>query len=65
MNITATPVAYEIYDDDAKMLLATVTMFDEGGSEVVIKSINNATSWQEVSRAVFLALKQMHPKDTA
>jgi len=63
MTITSTPVAYEIHDD--KELVATVTMFDEGASEVVIKGVNNATSWQEVSRAVFLALKAMHPEDKA
>jgi len=63
MTITSTPVAYEIHDD--KELVATVTMFDEGASEVVIKGVNNATSWQEVSRAVFLALKSMHPEDKA
>ena len=65
MNITATPVAFEIYDEDSKTLVASVKMFDEGASEVVIKGVNNATSWQEVSRAVFLALKAMHPEDEA
>ena len=63
MTIIATPVAYEIHDE--RMLVATITMADEGGSEVVIKGINNPSSWQEVSRAVFLALKQMHPEDKA
>lgn len=65
MTITAHPVGFEIYDDDSKLLVATVKMFDEGASEVEIKGVNNATSWQDVSRAVFLALKQMHPEDTA
>lgn len=65
MTATAHPVAYEIYDDQDKTLLATVKMFDESASEVEIKSVHNATSWQEVSRAVFLALKTMHPDDKA
>lgn len=63
MTFTAHPVAYEIYDD--KELAAKVTMFDEGASEVVIQSMHNASTWQELSRAIFLALKEMHPEDKA
>ena len=63
--ITATPTAYEIHDDGAKELLAKITMFDEGGSEAFIKTVNNPSSWQELSRAIFLALKSMHPEDKA
>ena len=61
--ITSTPVKFEIYDNQE--LVATVTMFDEGASEVVIKSCHNHDSWQEVSRAIYLALKTMHGKDAA
>jgi len=63
MTITSTPVAYEIHDD--KELVATVTMFDEGASEVVIKGVNNATSWHELSAHIYNALRTMHPEDKA
>ena len=62
MNITSTPTSYEIYDD--KTLLATITMFDEGGSTVVIQSVNNATSWSELSEHIYNALRIMHPETT-
>lgn len=61
MTITSTPTSYEIYDD--KTLLATITMFDEGGSEVVIKGVNNATSWSELSAHIYNALRIMHPEN--
>jgi hypothetical protein len=62
MSITSTPTSYEIYDD--KMLLATITMFDEGGSEVVIKGVNNAESWHELSAHIYNALRIMHQEVT-
>ena len=37
----------------------------ESASEVVIQSMHNASTWQELSRAIFLALKEMHPEDKA
>lgn len=58
--MTATPVAYEIHSD--RDLVATVTMFDEGASEVVIKGVNNAQSWQELADAIYMALCNMHPE---
>ena len=62
MTITSTPTSYEIYDD--KKLLAMITMFDEGGSKVVIKGVNNATSWSELSAHIYDALRIMHPEVT-
>ena len=62
MSITSTPTSYEIYED--KTLLATITMFDEGGSEVTIKGVNNATSWSELSAHIYDALRIMHPEVT-
>lgn len=64
MTITSTPTSYEIYDDDAKMLLAKITMFDEGASEVEIHGVNNATSWSELSAHIYDALRIMHPEVT-
>lgn len=61
MSLTSTPTSYEIYDE-CKLLIATITMFDEGASEVVIKGVNNATSWQELSQAIYESLKIMHPE---
>ena len=64
MTITSTPTSYEIYDDDAKMLLAKITMFDEGASEVEIHGVYNATSWSELSAHIYDALRIMHPEVT-
>ena len=61
--ITSFPVAFEIYDE--KELIAKISMFDEGASSVEIMAVNNPSSWQEVSRAIFFALKAMHPEDKA
>lgn len=62
MSITSTPTSYEIYE--GKTLLATITMFDEGGSEITIKGVNNATSWSELSAHIYDALRIMHPEVT-
>ena len=59
--ITATPTSYEIYDDDAKEMLAKIVMFDEGASNVEITTEVDPASWPELSAAIFAALKQMHP----
>jgi len=56
--ITATPVKYEIYED--KELLATIDMFDEGGSTIEIKSVHNHRSWHELSMVIYNALRNMH-----
>ncbi len=56
--ITSTITAIEIHDDDTH--LANVTMFDEGAAEVSIKSVVNASSWHELSNAIFVALKSMN-----
>ena len=63
MTITVTPIAYEIHGD--KQLVATITMFDEGGSEVVIKGVNNANSWAELQLHIYNALRAMHPEGKA
>jgi len=56
--ITATPVKYEIYDGTE--LLAVIDMFDEGGSTIEIKAIQNNTSWPELSSVIQDALETMH-----
>jgi len=56
--ITATPVKYEIYDGTE--LLAVIDMFDEGGSHIEIKAIQNHTSWGELSSVIQDALETMH-----
>jgi len=56
--ITATPVKYEIYDGTE--LLATIDMFDEGGSTIEIKAMQNHTSWHELSSVIQDALETMH-----
>lgn len=59
--ITATPTSYEIYDDDAQLMLAKIVMFDEGASSVEIVTVVDPASWPELSAAILDALKQMHP----
>ncbi len=61
MSITSTPTSCEIYE--GKTLLATITMFDEGGSEVTIKGVNNAASWHELSAHIYNVLRIMHPEE--
>lgn len=58
--ITITPTSYEIHDD--KELVATVIMFDEGGSTIEIKHVHDAVSWPEIAAAVHTALTAMHPE---
>ena len=61
--ITATPVKFEIHE--ATETLAVITMFDEGGSGVEIKTIVDPASWRELSTVIAAAPEQMHPtKDT-
>jgi len=55
--IISTPTRFEIHQD--RELIATVTMFDEGGSEVETKQIQNASSWKELSNSIFDALTKM------
>lgn len=56
-NEYAAQVAEEV------LLLATITMFDEGGSEVTIKGVNNAALWHELSAHIYNALRIMHPEE--
>jgi len=56
--ITATPVKYEIYDGTE--LLAVIDMFDEGGSHIEIKTIQNHNSWVELSAVIRRSLEAMH-----
>jgi len=56
--ITATPVKYEIYED--KELLAVIDMFDEGGSTIEIRAMQNHNSWTELSAVIYNALRNMH-----
>jgi len=58
--ITATPTSFEFHD--GQELLATATMFDEGGSEIEIKQIQNAATWAELAGAIQFALQKMHPE---
>jgi len=56
--IIATPVKYEIYDGTE--LLAVIDMFDEGGSHIEIKAIQNHTSWVDLSNVIYNSLLKMH-----
>lgn len=57
--ITATPTSYEIYDESE--LLAKIQMFDEGASNVEIRTIVDSQSWVILSKAILEALQVMHP----
>jgi len=56
--ITATPVKYEIHEGED--LLAVIDMFDEGGSHIEIKAMQNHTSWVDLSTVIYNALRNMH-----
>jgi len=57
--ITATPVKFEIYDGEE--WLATLDMFDEGGSHIEIKTVVAPANWPELSSVIQDALELMHP----
>jgi hypothetical protein len=59
MSYTATPVEFEIYDEDAKMLVAKVTMVDEGGATIELKSCFDRTTFDAIVPSLQYALSAM------
>ena len=57
--ITATPTVFELFDEID--MLAKIEMFDEGGSNLTVKTVVAPANWPELSDAIFAALKLMHP----
>lgn len=60
--ITSTPTEYELYDDEAQQLLATIKAFDADCSNVEITTVVDAGSWGPLALAISNALLVMHPK---
>lgn len=63
MTITATPTVFELHEETE--FVARIEMFDEGASQVTIKTLVDGSSWKELSEAIQGALDQMHPRETA
>jgi len=59
MIYTATPTEFEIYDEEAKMLVAKVSMFDEGCANVEISSVVNRARFDALVPAIQQALSAM------
>jgi hypothetical protein len=59
MTYTAIPVEFEIYDEDAKKLMAKVTMFDEGGATIEMKSVFDRTTFDAIVPSLQYALSAM------
>jgi hypothetical protein len=59
MTYTATPVEFEIYDEDAKMMVAKVTMVDEGGATIELKRCLDRTTFDAIVPSLQYALSAM------
>jgi hypothetical protein len=59
MTYTATPTVFEIHDDDAKMFVARVSMFDEGGATIELKSCFDRTTFDAIVPSLQYALSAM------
>ena len=59
MTYTVTPVEFEIHDDDSKMLIAKVVMFDEGGATIELKSCFDRTTFDAIVPSLQHALSAM------
>lgn len=60
MTYTVTPVEFEIHDEDEKMLVAKVTMFDEGGATIELKSCFDRTTFDAIVPSLQYALSAMN-----
>jgi hypothetical protein len=59
MTYTATPVEFEIYHEEAKMRVAKVTMFDEGGATIELHGVFDRTTFDAIVPSLQHALSAM------
>ena len=59
MTYIVTPTEFEIYESDSKVLAAKVSIFDEGGANIEIKTVANRTSFDLLVPAIQHALSAM------
>ena len=59
MIYIATPTVFEIHDDETKELAARVSMFDEGGATIELKSCFDRRSFDAIVPSLQYALSAM------
>ena len=60
-GMTLAPSRFECTDDATDDLIFTVQAFDLECSTVEIKTVVTPESWEEISKLVLKALRQIHP----
>ena len=64
MNYSLYPMKYDIIDEDAHSLCASIECNDELTSVVkLLDKVHTAESFEELSVKIIEALKLMHPKE--
>jgi len=59
MALKVFPTEFEIYDDEAKLVLGTIKAFDEVSLDVEIKQIMSSKDMQELA-TVMEKIEQLH-----
>ena len=60
MTYTATPTVFEIHDDETHEFVARVSMFDEGGATIELKSCFDRRSFDAIVPSLQYALSAMN-----
>ena len=60
MTYTATPTVFEIHDDETHEFVARVSMFDEGGATIELKSCFDRTTFDAIVPSLQYALSEMN-----
>jgi len=59
LTYTATPTVFEIHDDETHEFVARVSMFDEGGATIELKSCFDRTTFDAIVPSLQYALSAM------
>ena len=60
MTYTATPTVFEIHDNETHEFVARVSMFDEGGATIELKSCFDRTTFDAIVPSLQYALSAMN-----
>jgi len=60
LTYTATPTVFEIHDDETHEFVARVSMFDEGGATIELKSCFDRTTFDAIVPSLQHALSAMN-----
>lgn len=59
MTYTSTPTVFEIHDNETNEFVARVSMFDEGGATIELKSCFDRTTFDAIVPSLQSALSAM------